>query len=163
VFKDLAWSLGCKVCWFKDTLVVFLFYLANISSLSLVMGYLLDPEPPPCSFFSSFTLSAYRRVFKVCSHEEPPGPTLAIIVVLLFPVNESLRTCVSLLPRKGVCFLSRSRALMHSFRARSDLLISAPSIRVWREQSMVSAPLSLPAKSMNDIFPLVLESRIFLS
>lgn len=73
---------------------------------------------------------------------------LAIMVVLLLPTKESLRTCVSLEPRKGVCFFSRSSALMHSFSAKSDLLISAPSIFVYLSVFIVSAPRSLPAKSM---------------
>jgi hypothetical protein len=68
-----------------------------------------------------------------------------------------------LLPLKGVCFFSRSRARMHSFKARSDLLISAPSILVYRFWSIVSAPLSLPAKSMKDILPCSLYSLTFLS
>lgn len=40
-----------------------------------------------------------------------------------------------------------------SFKAKSDLLISAPSIRVWRSVSKVSAPRSLPARSMKLILP----------
>lgn len=67
----------------------------------------------------------------MCSQQLVAGETLAIIVVLLFPVNESFNTWVSLLPRKGVCFLSRSRALIHSFNASKDLFISAPSILVY--------------------------------
>ena len=58
------------------------------------------------------------------------GEIFAIIVVLLLPVKESFKTYVSLLPLKGKCLWSRSRALMHSFNASRDLLISAPSIRV---------------------------------
>ena len=38
------------------------------------------------------------------------------------------RTCVSLLARNGVWAPRRPRARMHSLSARSDLLISAPSI-----------------------------------
>ena len=72
----------------------------------------------------------------------------AIMVVLLFPTKESLSTWVSFEPRNGVCFLSKSRARMHSFKARSDLLISAPSILVYLSVCMVSAPRSDPAKSM---------------
>lgn len=73
---------------------------------------------------------------------------LAIIVVLLLPTKESFSTWVSLDPRNGVCFLSKSKALIHSFRASKDLLISAPSIFVYLSVCIVSAPLSLPAKSM---------------
>ena len=87
------------------------------------------PAPVP-SFLSSLTLSPYLSVFKVCSQHEAAGDTFAIIVVLLLPVKESLSTWVSLLPRNGKCFFSRSSARMHSLRARSDLLISAPSSRV---------------------------------
>jgi len=84
----------------------------------------------------------------VCSEQLEAGEIFAIIVVLLLPTKESLRTWVSLEPRKGVCFLSKSSALMHSFSARSDLLISAPSIFVYLSVCIVSAPLSLPARSM---------------
>jgi hypothetical protein len=42
---------------------------------------------------------------------------------------------------------------MHSLSASNDLLISAPSIFVYLFVFMVSAPLSLPARSINDIFP----------
>jgi hypothetical protein len=55
-------------------------------------------------------------------------------------------TCVSLLPRKGVCPASRSNARMHSFSAKRLLLISAPSRRVYRSASPVSAARSLPAR-----------------
>jgi hypothetical protein len=132
--------------------------LASINSRSLVTMLLTF-----ASFFKSLTLSAYLSVLRVFSHDKDPGETLAIIVVLLFPVRESFKTWVSLLPLKGVCFFSRSRARMHSFKARSDLLISAPSILVYRFWSIVSAPLSLPAKSMKDILPCSLYSLTFLS
>lgn len=106
------------------------------------------------SFLSSLTLSEYRRVLRVCSQHPLAGEIFATITVLhLSPVKESFRTYVSLLPLNGVCFLSWSSALIHSFRARRDLLISAPSILVYFPVSLVSAPLSLPARSMKDIFP----------
>jgi hypothetical protein len=44
--------------------------------------------------------------------------------------RESFRTCVSLLPRKGVCSCFRSSARITSLSASSDVLISAPSKRV---------------------------------
>lgn len=44
--------------------------------------------------------------------------------------SESLRTCVSLLPRKGVCSCFRSSARITSLSASSEVLISAPSKRV---------------------------------
>lgn len=102
---------------------------------------------------SSFTRSAYLRVLRVCSQQEAEGEIFPIIVVLQFPVNESFRTWVSFEPLKGVCFLVWSKARMHSLSASNDLLISAPSIRVCLLVSMVSAPRSLPARSMNDSFP----------
>ena len=40
---------------------------------------------------------------------------------------------------------------MHSFNANNDLFISAPSNLVCLSVLIVSAPLSLPAKSMKDI------------
>ena len=100
------------------------------------------------SFLSSLTLSAYLSVFKVGSQQERAQDTLAIIVVLLLPVNESFKTWVSLLPLKGKWFFLESRARMHSLRANRLLLISAPSYLVFLPVSMTSAPLSLPARSM---------------
>jgi hypothetical protein len=71
------------------------------------------------------------------------------MVVLLFPINESLRTYVNLLPLNGKWFLpALSNALMHSFKARRLLLISAPSYFVFFPVSITSAPLSLPARSI---------------
>src|SRR5690242_13936221 len=102
-------------------------------------------------FLSSLTLSAYLKVLSVCSQEFAAGEILPIMTVLQFPVKESLSTRVNLLPLKGVCFLSWSRALIHSFKARRDLLISAPSILVCLLVSVTSAPLSEPARSMKDI------------
>jgi hypothetical protein len=99
-------------------------------------------------FLSSLTRSAYLNVFKVCSQQLLAGETLAIIVVLLLPVKESFNTYVSLLPLNGKCFFSRSNALIHSFNANRLLLISAPSNLVYLLVLIVSAPLSLPAKSM---------------
>lgn len=93
----------------------------SLSSLLIDTGFI---------FLSSLTLSAYLRVLSVCSLHDNPGETLAIMTVLQFPMNESFSTCVSLLPLNGVCFLSISIALIHSFKASKDLLISAPSIRV---------------------------------
>ena len=46
---------------------------------------------------------------------------------------------------------------MHSFSASSDLLISAPSIRVWRSLSFTSDARSLPAKSINDSLPVCVQ------
>ena len=103
---------------------------------------------PSRSFFISLTLSAYRKVFKVCSVQLLDGETLAIMVVLELPVRLSLRILVSYDPLNGVCFFSKSRALIHSLRAKRLLLISAPSVLVYLLLSVVSAPLSLPARSM---------------
>ena len=47
----------------------------------------------------------------------------------------------------------KSNALIHSFNANNDLLISAPSNLVYLLVSLTSAPLSLPAKSINDNLP----------
>ena len=139
-------AIGKPVFWSIAILRVFSCLLARPSSLAAVTFLGLAPMLP--SFFNSFTLSAYLSVFNVCSEQFDAGEMLAIMVVLLFPINESLRTCVNLEPRNGVCFLSRSSARMHSLRAKRDLLISAPSIFVYLSVCIVSAPLSLPAKSM---------------
>lgn len=103
---------------------------------------------------SSLTRFAYRKVFRVCSHEFRPGDIIAIMHVLLFsPMNESRSTWVNLLTRNGKCVLCLPKARMHSFSANRDLLISAPSIRVCRLADDVSAPRSFPAKSMNENLP----------
>ena len=74
-------------------------------------------------------------------------------VLALSPMKESLSTCVSLLARKGRCAPLRPSARMHSFSASSDLLISAPSILVCRLAELVSAPRSLPARSISENLP----------
>ena len=66
----------------------------------------------------------------VFSEDELLGEILQIMIVLQYPMKESLSTIVSLLPLKGVWLLPWSRALMHSLRVSRDLLISAPSILV---------------------------------
>ena len=81
-------------------------------------------------FFNYFTLSAYFNVLSVFSQLEELGEMFPIIIVLQYPVKESLKTMVSLLPLKGVWFLFWSKALIHSFKANKLLLISAPSILV---------------------------------
>lgn len=113
------------------------------------------------SVLSSFTLSAYLNVLRVCSEQLNPGETFAIMTVLQFPVNDPLRTWVSFEPRKGVCYFSKSIALIHSLRAKRDLLISAPSIQVYLSVSIVSAPLSEPARSIKLIIPNTLPSSCF--
>jgi hypothetical protein len=129
--------------------MAFLFCLGSISYFAL-FSYLV---PLYCGFLSYLTLSAYLRVLSVFSEEAEEGETLPIITVLQNPTKESLSTMVSLDPRKGVWPLPWSSARMHSFRESKDLLISAPSILVCLSMSMWSAPLSLPAKSMKEIFP----------
>ena len=54
--------------------------------------------------------------------------TLTIHVFDFSPMNESRSTWVSLLARNGRWAPFLPSALMHSFKARRDLLISAPSI-----------------------------------
>lgn len=78
----------------------------------------------------SFKRSAYLSVLIVCSDDELPGDTHAIIIVLdvfLF-IKESLSTRVNLEPRKGMCEALESMERIHSFNANKLLLISAPSI-----------------------------------
>ena len=67
------------------------------------------------------------------SAEAEPGEIHAIITIFELPESdkkESRSTMVSLDARKGTCELFMSIARMHSFKARRDLLISAPSIRL---------------------------------
>lgn len=129
--------------------MAFLFWRGNIIYLAFCYYF----EPPSLGFLNYFTLSAYRRVFSVFSDDAEEGETLPIITVLQKPTKESLSTIVNLLPLNGVCPLPWSSARMHSFKERRLLLIYAPSILVCLSISMWSAPLSLPAKSINEIFP----------
>ena len=123
----------------------------------------VDPSEP------SLSLMAYLSVFSVCSAWPCPGETCARSTVLLFfPMNASLSTCVSLLPRNGtLCSPTKlgsaarappslppftphptDSARMHSLRASSDLLISAPSRLIrWSTSLPLSAPRSDPARS----------------
>ena len=89
----------------------------------------------------------------------------------LSPMKESRSTWVSLLALKGRWAPLRPRARIHSWsytiviirkqnvsvfltlRASRDLLISAPSILVCLLAELVSAPLSLPARSMRENLP----------
>lgn len=134
--------------------LLFPFYRGSINSLAnLSNEETWSLSSLSLGFFNSFTLSAYLRVLRVCSDEELEGEKFPIITVLQLPTKESLSTNVNLLPLKGVWFLFKSNALIHSFKANRDLLISAPSNRVCLFWSLTSAPLSLPARSMKDNFP----------
>ena len=136
---------------FYGTFVAALGYRGSIRALLNISYIRFGSELPP--FFNSRTRSAYRNVFSVCSQLYLAGEMLATISDLALPMNESLSTCVSLEPRNGVCLLSISRARIHSLSASNDLLISAPSIRVYFPFSAVSAPRSLPARSINEALP----------
>jgi hypothetical protein len=98
--------------------------------------------------------------------DETAGETVAIIVVLAkLDVKQSLRIRVSFDALYGTCFgfpRPQSRALIHSFNARSDVLISELSVRLWRSCDLVSDPRSLPARSTSDSFPLSLEETLSL-
>ena len=172
-----AWSLGLAVCGLARPRVPPPFFApaslcaaasfsaraaSSALSPSVSVASLWDPPPAlvalppslsPPSLLSSLTLYAYLRVLSVCSQLPVAGETLAIITVRLSPMNESRRTSVSFDPRNGTCPDPRSSARMHSFSASKDLLISAPSMRVWRSFSEVSAPRSEPAKSMKENLP----------
>lgn len=103
---------------------------------------------------------------------------LTIQVLALSPMKESRKTNVSLLALNGKWAFFLPSARIHSsitnfdewnlrtlhihrlqskkwytFKANKLLLISAPSIRVVRSDETVSAPLSLPAKSIKENFP----------
>ena len=154
-----GWGGWGRACWYPSEpsiyVTVLLPFRASINSLARSSP---GPRGPPR--FSSLTRSAYRRVLRVCSQLPAEGDTQAIISVRQFPRKLSFSTCVSLDPRKGVCLLSWSSARMHSFSASKDLFISAPSnltslYLVCLSESVTSAPLSLPAKSIKDIFPRV--------
>ena len=111
--------------------------------------------------FCSLMRSAYRKVLRVWSADDAPGETVAIMVVLAkTEVKQSFRMRVSSEARYGTCLLLPllllSRAHTHSFKARSDVLISALSVRRWVLCDFVSFPRSLPARSTGESFPLSL-------
>ena len=68
-------------------------------------------------------------MFIVWSAFDDPGFVHAIITILDLAeeMNESLKTIVSFEVLKGTWLDLASRALMHSFKAKRLLLISAPS------------------------------------
>ena len=76
----------------------------------------------------------------VWSAEELPGFIQAIITIFDEEEfrKESLKTIVNLEALNGTWPLLLSKALIHSFNARSDLLISAPSSLRWRLFDCVS-------------------------
>lgn len=65
------------------------FFCWRASIISFILTSSFEPFSP---FLSSFTRSAYLRVLSVCSTFALAGEILAIIVVLLLPMNESLST-----------------------------------------------------------------------
>lgn len=88
----------------------------------------------------------------------------AIITVLLFPPNESLSNLVSFESRYGTknpfLFLS-PKAFMQLASAKRDRFILAPYINLIPLFS-VTVPLSEPAKSIRDSFPVKVSTFIFL-
>ena len=66
---------------------------------------------------------------------------MAIIIDFQLPTNQSFKTNVNFEPLNGRYFWSWSRALIHYLSAKSDLLISAPSILVFLSKSRESIPL----------------------
>lgn len=89
------------------------------------------------------------------------------------PINESFSTWVNLEARKGRWPPRRPSALIHSFKANKDLLISDPSIPICVKKfyyhklmikynikllvclsdELVSAPRSFPARSTRENLP----------
>jgi hypothetical protein len=130
---------GCKVSWLISIISECWAVLTSIAS---------SPFGRELGFRISFTRSAYLNELRVCSVQEFAGLTFAIIVVLLLPVRESFRTRVSIDCLNYTWSFCWSRALMHSLRASKLVLISRPSLRVFLSLSVVSAPLSDPARSM---------------
>lgn len=103
-------------------------------------------------FFAQF---AYFKVLTVSSYYDSPGEAVAIITVLQFPPKESFSIQVSLESLYGTkhphLVLSPS-ALIQFARASREVLILAPSLNLIPVFS-VAFPLSEPAKSISDNFP----------
>ena len=106
-------GFGVKLLRFPNALVFYLYsnyvldfglifnpLLGNISSFS---NWLIFSTSKGLSlaFFNYLTLSAYFKVFNVFSELLLLGDILPIITVLQYPVKESFKTMVNLLPRKG--------------------------------------------------------------
>ena len=96
----------------------------------------------------------YLRVLRVWSEQKELGLTQAIITIFtafFFEMKESLKTKVNFEALKGTWTFEfpffAPKALMHSFKARRLLLISAPSSLLILLLLWVSCPLSLPARS----------------
>ena len=68
-------------------------------------------------------------------------------------MKESLKTMVNLDALNGTCPDLESKALIHSFKASKDLLISAPSSLRCLLFDWQSAALSEPAKSTKSSLP----------
>ena len=105
----------------------------------------------------SFSRSAYLNVFSVWSADDLPGDTQAIMTTLHMSrlhMNESLSTIVNLFYLNGMCSPFDSMAQMHSFKASSDWLISAPSCHRCLLFDWVSCAHSEPARSTNNSLPL---------
>mmetsp|Transcript_73177 Transcript_73177/g.214680 ORF Transcript_73177/g.214680 Transcript_73177/m.214680 type:complete len:210 (+) Transcript_73177:1393-2022(+) len=103
----------------------------------------------------SLSRSLYRRVFTLWSADCMPGEMHAIMTVRdgHRETNASRSTRVSLEARNGTwASLGSPIARMHSFKARRDLLICAPSTRLWRMLDLESAARSEPARSTKVIF-----------
>ena len=98
---------------------------------------------------------AYFRVLTVSSYYDSPGDAVAIMTVLQLPPNESFNIQVSfesLYGTKQPLLVLSPRALMQLAKASKDVLIFAPSLNLIPVFS-VAFPLSDPAKSIKDNFP----------
>ena len=127
------------------------FYISYLSIFLVSHNNIMSPFFLFSNEFKVITLSAYQSELSVFSRWAFVGLILQNITAWHFPKKQSLRTYVSLLPLKGICLLPASIAHIHSFRARRDLLISAPSLYVYLEDNLTSLPRSLPAKSIKQI------------
>ena len=69
-------------------------------------------------------------MFKVWSADDDPGLIQAIMTILALCLfkKESRSTIVNFEALNGTCELPESKALIHSFKAKRLLLISAPSL-----------------------------------
>ena len=77
-----------------------------------------------------------------------------MVVLARLDVKQSFKMRVSFDARYGTCFEDPPSALIHSFNARSEVLISELSVRLCLLCDLVSDPRSLPARSTSESFPL---------
>ena len=146
-------ELSCSIIFFLTSTISSFISFINSS-------YLLILISSSNTFFLRFTfkfltLFAICKVNKVSSNSIKAGLTVAIIMILLLPLNEFCNNLVNLDSLHGIKYLfCKVSKLIHLFKARSDLFIEPTSIFPFEFFELEkNEARSLPAKSNNINFP----------